>query len=358
MTRRLLAALGTCALAVCWGSACSPADGQPSDSTTPGTETGRGIDADVEPVEGVALAPDVAALSPDGSRLVVPCRLDDLCVWDTRSGALEASYDGGRVVAWSPDGEWIATAWAAYDTARVDLLDASTGERELGIDSHDIPAQEHDFAPHQGGLAFSPGGELLAGSGDDGVVRLWSLPDGELVRELETRSGRPGVIVFSPDGERLAVASPDEPVEVWSVEGGGREGTLDAEPQGDIVWSPDGDTIVSATHAAGGEAVLRRWDATSLDEEAPVSTGLPAGRLALSPDGATLALSRKDGPHVVLVPLAGGAPRELVGHADGPRAVLWAPDGATVYSISARDGVWAWDVPTGEVSRRFELPAP
>ena len=51
-----------------------------------------------------------------------------------------------------------------------------------------------------------------------------------------------------------------------------------------------------------------------------------------------------------------GQVRDLVGHGDEPGAVVFAPSGRTLYSVSATDGILAWDSGSGELTDRFELP--
>src|SRR5262249_58680727 len=76
------------------------------------------------------------------------------------------------------------------------------------------------------GLAFSPGGELLAGAAGpapcadhDHAAYLWKAPGGAVVAELPPRlgSGRPRV-EFSPDGKNLLTADGDG-VRLWDPAG-------------------------------------------------------------------------------------------------------------------------------------------
>lgn len=84
--------------------------------------------------------------------------------------------------------------------------------------------------------------------------------------------------------------------------------------------------------------------------------------LAFSPDSSTLALTALDTTVVRLWTVGRGAAdagsdevRELTGHLDAPGAVAFAPDGETLYSVAAENGVRAWPLGRGR-AQTFELP--
>lgn len=61
-------------------------------------------------------------------------------------------------------------------------------------------------------VAFSPDGQLLASASRDKTVRLWNATTGEQVQRLEGHSDWVETVAFSPDGQLLASASHDETV--------------------------------------------------------------------------------------------------------------------------------------------------
>lgn len=333
-------------------ASCTSEADDPEDRPTGSAPAGEG---DVDRVPGVVVQPDAAALRPDGNRIVVPC-LDDLCVWDTVDRLLETTYPGGDVVAWSPDGNLIATSGFDEGTATVELLDTETGQPVRTMAGHDVEAAQDAVGSGISDLLFDADGTTLASAGDDGTVRLWSVRDGALMAELGTQSSTPDALSFDPTGSRLAVAAPDAPVEIWDLSSADLITTLDAEPQGDVAWSPDGSLLASSSNATGANATVRLWDGESLEETGRYEGPVLADRLAFSPDGSTLAVSLKQDPEILLWSIAGGDLRRLTGRDEPMRAVLWAPDGNQLYAVAARTGVLAWDLDTDELLDPFELP--
>ena len=177
-------------------------------------------------------------------------------------------------LAYSPDGEWLATCGAP---ARLWHARNEKVERPLETTKR---------------LAFSPDSKVLATGADDALIKLWDVPGGRLLRTLKgrpTASNRDlrmvGSIAFSTDGQLLAVGSGwptmglgnyDQIVQVWEVQSG-RE--ICALPHNNTItslaFSPDGNTLaqpVTTTPYGSGRwqpgarytnlyapLLLRRW---------------------------------------------------------------------------------------------------
>jgi WD40 repeat protein len=321
-----------------------------SSESTPEDDGGSGT-GDLDQVPGAFVNPDSAALSPDGSRIAVPCD-GRLCVWDTADGALADTWDGGSLVAWSPDGEAIATDGVDGESVNLVLLDAATGDEESSVEAYTAPVVQD--APGDGflDLVFSPDGDSLAGVGGDGVVRLWSMADPDHASDVDVEGDKPVAVAFSPDGSRLAVASSDASVSVHDVATGEQLGSLDAGPQGAVAWSADGASIATASFALDDDAATTIWDAQAMTAVADLPRA--GDELAFAPSSDALALSEKNQGDVLVWAWGDDDLTVFSGATDDPRSVLWAPDGSVLYAASAKDGVLAWDPASGDRTTSFE----
>jgi WD40 repeat protein len=108
-------------------------------------------------------------------------------------------------------------------------------------------------------IAFSPDGRTLATGGlEDPIVRVWDVPTGKLIRELDQGSAGTKTLDFSPDGRILAVSGYAPVASLWDLATGARIGpTLRAgSRRADIDLSPDGRELLMT--AADGRGAL--WD--------------------------------------------------------------------------------------------------
>src|SRR5262249_26421968 len=80
------------------------------------------------------------------------------------------------------------------------------------------PAAGRTLEAHRGwvrALAVSPDGKTLASCGNDHLVKLWSIADGKLLRELAGHASHVYNTAFHPDGKHLVSADLMGVVKVW-----------------------------------------------------------------------------------------------------------------------------------------------
>ncbi len=140
-----------------------------------------------------------------------------------------------RFTAFSPKGEWVA---GACQDGRVRLWSFPSGELRQVFDLVDQRVSS---------FRFSGDGSLLAVGGDRGGIRIWNIPSGKLKLEFEVGESVVALAI-SPDRSLLAVARKDEPARLWDLTSERMITELPARFAGSLSldFSPDGQWLVSA----------------------------------------------------------------------------------------------------------------
>ena len=216
------------------------------------------------------------------------------------------------------------------------------------------------------GVAFSPDSKLLASAGIDGLLKIWDLPEGRALQNINVveslfSNNLPSdtecemSVAFGPDGKHLAVACGS--ILVLSEFGGSSRyirADLAFEPHArwlatinDLAFEPHAGWL--ATAANYGVAL---WDAHDghmirfLDGHSDRVLAV-----AISPDGTRVASGGLDGMVIVWEASTGRKMRVLKGHSDSIRALAFNPNGRALASGSADKTVRIWDIDSATVSR-------
>ena len=192
-------------------------------------------------------------LLPDGESLIT-VSIDGYRIWGVETGEMiaEGLADTSYITSLEPsaDGKYIALGWA---NGEVEILDNETNSTLLTFD-------------HGNGrvlaLAFSGDNNILATGGDDTLIRIWRVTDGEELAALEGHGDVIFDVEFSPNGDMIASASSDYTIRFWQSING------EEEEWGDLIttlydhdfrvksvaFSPTGDILASASD--DGTAIL------------------------------------------------------------------------------------------------------
>jgi WD40 repeat protein len=162
-------------------------------------------------------------------------------------------------------------------------------------------------------MDISADGSLIATSSYDTKVRIWTVADGRLVKELSGHTKTPWAVNFSPDGKRLLSCGEDASIRIWDVESGALIRTLSGHSR--TVWdarfSPDGKIIASGSF----DSKVKLWDASS-----------------------------------------GTLIRILDGHSQAVAALIFSHNGRTLATCSDDKTIKLWDVRHGNLIKTLRQP--
>jgi hypothetical protein len=223
---------------------------------------GRTMHVFREPGRGDVVA---LAVSPDGRRAVSVYDKGGGDVWSLSSRIRLQALDSGNMrlqsVAISPDGRR-ALGGGADGMLRLWDLDSGNLVRSFGIDR----------GPLVYGVAFLADGKRAVSAGGDSMLRLWDIETGAEIRAFTGHTNTVYSVAVSGDGKRILSGSIDRTARLWDADTGrelARFGVHEG-PVYSVAFTKDG------VLTGSGDRSIRLWNATGGD---PVRTFAGGERL-------------------------------------------------------------------------------
>jgi len=128
----------------------------------------------------------------------------DRDTWRSRRSATYSDAEGFAALSWSTDDEVIA---AATTGGGIELY-TTEPKRFMVLHGHSAPATD---------VVWSPDGQRLVSSSQDGTVRVWDSATGRELLALRVPNGSPVMkLSWSPDGRHIVTLCRDGNLSVWS----------------------------------------------------------------------------------------------------------------------------------------------
>ncbi|HUE69438.1 MAG TPA: hypothetical protein VMP01_01005 [Pirellulaceae bacterium] len=190
-------------------------------------------------------------------------------------------------------------------------------------------------------VAYRPQAGQIATAGSDGQLRLWELPVAP--RSFTDHTEKITAAAVSPSGQWLATASVDKTVRIWNLADGSASWTLGHdEPVAAIAWKPDSTQIASA---AG--KVVRVWNVADGQPAAVLDKHPEAiGAVVFAQDGASL-FTGGAGKTIQQWNLADGMLLRTLGEHEKPiRSLILAAGGTVLVSADEAGVIATWNTAT------------
>jgi WD40 repeat protein len=208
---------------------------------------------------------------------------------------------------------------------RVSLRETSGGEEIASLEGHTGKVRC---------LAFSSDGTLIATGGEDNIVFVWRMEDGEILNTLQ-HSEAPQAIAFSPEDSILVVRSRSN-IYVWSLLD---QQILQRYRGYSMTLSPDGNLLAIASSIQDNRTIEIH---KTISGELISVIGAKAKSLAFSPDNSLLAVA--DTAVTLWQVTDGTLMRMLKGGGDFGE-ITFSPDGKLLLLTGWDGSLNGWGIP-------------
>ena len=298
--------------------------------------------------------PYLFAFSPDGNTIGVGIRVKkknasessrfSVKMWDATTGEERTMRLGHlhtiRSIAFSPDGNYIASTGGFNNTAR--LWNAQTG-KNIPI-RRMYPKGVNLVVPSSDGLTF-------ATVGSDNAAYLWDGKTGDHKLTLTGHTKQVSCVTYSPDSKTIATGSYDGTIRLSDATTGTHKTTLAFAAGGvrSLIYSPDGNTIVCGS----GNGNVQLWDTQTMKLKSILAGHTARVKsVAYAPNGNTIATASSDRT-VRLWDVATGKSKATLTEYMRINTAAYSPDGKTIVTGNQDGKVHFWDASTAALQNTF-----
>jgi WD40 repeat protein len=267
----------------------------------------------------------------DGSHLCGliphPRRYSGIGRWQLITMRPRSFVSEGWSITWSPDSRFVAFGDGCdvriYSVPELQLVRVLAGHTNSVI-----------------AVDWSPNGKQIASTSVDNTIRLWNSTTGVPEGVLTGHRARVDTVAWHPDSRRLASGSRDNTVRLWTSDGApGAVLKGHTDHVYSVAWNAEGTRLAST----GFGGTIRIWDAEGKPES--VISNVPRLRtIAWSPNGRQLLAASFSPGSARIWNLDGTAGVDFRGHSDLCDTAAWSPDGTRIASGSRDNTVRLWTI--------------
>lgn len=306
------------------------------------------------------------SFSPDSKTIVTGLIGGEIRFWDVATGKLKKTIKNQNIKYYLFDSsEDFPLSMNSQKVAYADiegslhLWDVTT-KRQHTL-THKNSDTDHI---HDNRKMFSSDGKILVSwkanrsANSEGILRIWDVKTGKLLRILRGPKKRIRNVCFSSDSATLASWCVDQEsgIRLWDIATGRQEHVLNGHTQvvESVSFNPNDNALVSG----GLDGSVRIWNAETGKEVKSLSSQHNANNrttksvaiscVRFNQNGNIVAAGNKNGVIHLWDVDSGKLVQTLKGHMDVISSLSFSPDGQTIASTSKDSTIRLWDVNTSE----------
>jgi len=261
---------------------------------------------------------------------------------DMKTGGIVREFKGpenfGESIAYNSDCSTFATV---YDGNNIILMDSKTGKRIAKFKGSFKQLYGDEVRGGINIILFTPNDKAIAAGGSNGIIKVWDISTGDLIKTFVSGSSEVITMVFSPDGKRLTATGYNGHIKTWDYDTG--EAIFDVSSMISYIngldFSPDGEVLAVAEMGTSG---VYQWNLNSGEPAKEFKTllGWMFWGFTFSPDGKDIAASLGEGSIRLYDVETGAVTKVLKGDPDHDRRpfLKYGRDGKTIFFASRNIG--------------------